>query len=105
MQRAVISCSSNGANKIVSGVTGRRIRVICFLLSFSGSVNAKWQDGTTDVTGLIYGAAAATVASPQDPMLPGGPYGQFETSQGVDLNLNLSSAVAVGGYIVYDLVP
>lgn len=106
MLTAKIAASSSGANQIVAGVTGVRYRVIAFAISFSGSVNAKWQTGTTDVTGLFYGAAAAVAQSPTLPVPTRQvqPPAQFETNAGDDLTLNLSGATAVGGYVCYERV-
>ena len=81
---------------IVAAVTGKKIRVIAGKLSFSGTVNAKWQSSTTsDLTGLTYG-----VANTLDPY-QFNPGGHFETVAGELLNLNLSAGVAVGGYVDY----
>lgn len=103
--RAAIAASTNGAgNTLVAAVAGKKIRVIAFLLSFSGTVNAKFQSGgSTDLTGLIYGVANTQVSSPAIPPVPSGiPIGQFETNTGEALTLNLSAGTAVGGYLVYD---
>lgn len=106
-QTAKISCSASGGNQIVAGVTNRRIRVLGFVLTFSAAVNAKWQDGTTDVTGLLYGVGTAPppVVAPVAPPIVGSAVYWFQTSQGADLTLNLSGNVAVGGHVVYDLGP
>ena len=101
---AIIAASSLGDNQIVAGVTGKRIRVLGFVLSFSGSTNAKWRDGTTDLTGLEYGAAGAVNVAPVTPSVLASGIGWFSTSQGNALQLNLSAAVAVGGFVLYDLV-
>ncbi len=101
---AAIAASAAGANTIVAGITGRRIRVLGFLLSFSGSVNAKWNDGTSDMTGLYYGAANVQVESPPLPNINPTICGHFICAAGGNLILNLSGATAVGGYVVYDFV-
>lgn len=98
-----IAASSSGANELVAAVAGRRIRVIAYKLSFSGSVNAKFQSGSTDLTGLIYGVAAKDSDSVNLPQPVAGPLPQFATAPGEALNLNLSAGTAVGGYVVYDL--
>ena len=106
LYRAAIAASTNGANNtLVAAVTGKKIRVIAFLLSFAGTVNAKFQSNqSSDLTGLIYGVANVQAPSPAIPALPSGiPIGQFETNVGESLSLNLSAGVAVGGYVVYDL--
>lgn len=92
---AKIAAASSGANEVVAAVTGKKIRVLGYLLSSAGTVNAKWQSASTDLTGLHY-----TVANVQVPVAFS-PVGHFETASGEALNLNLSGAVAVGGYLVY----
>lgn len=108
MQSAVINASASGANTIVAGVQGRRIRVYGYVLSFSGQANAKWQDsGGSDLTGLLYGSAAGVqVIAPAVPPIAGSQPGWFTTTaQGQGLILNLSAAVAVSGHVLYDLCP
>lgn len=102
-----IAASSSGANEIVAAAAGFKYRVLGFILSFSGSVNAKWQSGSTDLTGLFYGAAGVLAFSPDSPQPTSQPIapGQFTTAAGQALNLNLSGATAVGGYVVYEKVP
>ena|SRR5581483_4442460 len=95
----LISCSSSGANQIIAGTSGYKIRVLQYVITASGSVNAKWQNGSTDVTGLLY-MTADTGAS-----VPYCKEGLFETTDGNALNLNLSGATAVGGHMVVSIVP
>lgn len=101
-----IAASASGANEIVAAVTGRKIRLLAFHLSFSGSVNAKWQSASTDKTGLIYGAAATQVTGRAHEPAPSqvAPPFVLETAAGEALNLNLSGATAVGGWATYDVV-
>lgn len=108
MLSKAISASSNGDNTIVAAVSNRRIRVLGFVLTFSAAVNVKWKDGaSTDLTGLLYGVGTAPipVQAPCVPPVMGCQPGWFATSQGNALVLNLSGAVAVGGFVLYDLVP
>jgi hypothetical protein len=105
LQSVAIAASNIGTNKIVAGVAGKRIRLIAWSLSFSGTVNAKWQDGSTDLTGLRYGLAGGAWDMPMaTPRAVAGKDAYLETTAGNDLNLNLSGAVAVGGFVVYELV-
>lgn len=94
---AKISASTSGNNTIVAAVTGKKIRVIEFALSFAGTVNAKFQSGAagTDLTGLYAGLAGGQVPGSFSPL------GKFETASATLLNLNLDAAVLVGGYVVY----
>lgn len=103
-----IAASSSGDNEIVAAVTGpsRKIRVLAFHLSFGGTVNAKWKSGaSTDKTGLLYGILGTQLpARAHEAPSQHSPPFIFETAAGEALNLNLSGAVAVGGWVTYDLV-
>lgn len=99
VQYADVADASSGANEIVAAVTGKRIRVLSYVLSASAAVNAKWQSGSTDKTGLLYFAAAGYGA-----VAPFNEQGWFETAAGEALNLNLSGAVTVGGHVSYVLL-
>ncbi len=106
MPTAVITAASNGDNTAVAGVTGYAIRVISFVLTFSAAVNAKFTDGAggTALTGLLYGIG--TGPQPIVCTAPSGlARGQFQTTTGNALVLNLSGATAVGGFIVYETIP
>lgn len=109
MLTAPINCNSNGANVIIAAdAAGRKIRVFGFLLSFSGTVNATFQTqtGSAALTGPIYGVAGSYVISPvlPTPDKQVQPIPHFVTVAGDELILNLSPGVAVGGYVLYDLV-
>lgn len=105
MLTAAIAAANNGDNQLLTGAAGYKYRVIAFKLSFSGTVNAKFRSGSNDLTGLIYGAAAKDSDSVNLPNTsPTTPPGQFTTNPGEDLNLNLSGAVGVGGFIVYERI-
>jgi hypothetical protein len=111
MPSAVITASSSGDNTIVSGQAGYAVRVLYFLLSFSGIavVNAIWKSdvggGAVALTGTIFGPL--TGGQPQTidagEVAPAG-RGLFQTASGKALNLNLSAAQAVGGFVVYEMV-
>lgn len=94
---AVIDASSSGNNTIVAAVAGKKIRVLSYVLSFSGSVNVKWQSaaGGTDISKLLYGAAGVSFNGSFSPA------GHLQTAVGELLNLNLSAATAVGGHLTY----
>lgn len=96
---ASVSASSSGDNEIVAANGTNKIRVLGYVLVSSGTVNAKWRSATTDKSGLLYFVANTGVSAPFSPV------GHLETAAGAALNLNLSGAVAVGGHIVYVLVP
>jgi len=99
IKRAKISAASSGNNTIVSAVSNKRIRVLALTLMSAGSVNATFQSGAsgTDLTGAMP-LAANTGFSPAY-----SPLGQFETEPGELLNLSLSAAIQVSGWMTYEL--
>jgi hypothetical protein len=110
VKSVAIQASTNGSNNVlVAAVSGKVIRVLAYLLSFSGSVNAKFQSNqSTDLTGLHYGIAGTVAASPPVPVnvVAGSrPPACFETAAGEALTLNLSAGTPVGGWLVYELLP
>lgn len=98
MNHVKISTSSSGNTELIAAVTGRKIRVISYVIVCNAAVNVKFQSGSTDITGLLYfaanGGAACTVEG----------LGCFQTAAGEALNINLSGAIAVGGHITYVVV-
>ncbi len=103
MAFAEISAANNGDNTIVSGVTGKRIRVTGYLLVASGAVNAKWKSAGNDLSGAIPLAAQTVLPASVTPSFPGGASkGWLETNPGEDLILNLSGATLVAGHLSYE---
>jgi hypothetical protein len=90
----VINATTSGDTQVVAGVTDKRIRVIAFCIVASGAVNVKFRSGTTDITGPMSLVSGGGVAHAYDG-------GLFETAVGQPLNINLSAAQQVGGYVVY----
>ncbi len=104
-----ISVASNGDNQAIAGVAGKLIRVLSFVLVSSGAVNATFKSkpssgSQTNLTGAMPLAANTVVPSPPAVWTPGGLQGQFECNPGEDLNLNLSGAVGVYGWLTYQLI-
>lgn len=94
---AKITASASGATTIVALVSSKKIRVLAWSVVCNAAVNVKWQSHVTptDLTGLHYFAANGGITVPFSPV------GYFETVAGEALDINLSSAVAVGGSLVY----
>lgn len=92
-----VAVSSSGVNEAIALVSAKKIRVLAAFLSVAGTVNVKFQSHVTptDLTGLLYGVATVGIVLPYNPL------GWFETVSGEALDLNLSTATAVGGVIVY----
>lgn len=97
---ATVNASSSGDNNIVSGIAGKTIRVLSYLLIAAAPVTVRWEseDGT-----LLAGPMAMAANTPL--VAPPNPEGYFQTvTSGDDLHLNLSGAVAVGGHITYTVI-
>lgn len=94
---ASITASSSGATTVVAAVTSKKIRVLKVTLIANAAVNVKFQSHVTptDLTGLFYCGANGGVGMTYCPL------GHFETVAGEALDINLSSAVAVGGVLTY----
>ena len=103
VQYRPITASASGATTIVPAptVAGQQIVVLDITVTHSASVNWSLQSHvtTTVATGLMYGTAGPPMVL-SDPM-----NGLFATVPGEALDINLSSAVAVGGLITYVVLP
>jgi hypothetical protein len=95
-----ITASAMGVTNLVAAQAGKSIRVLQVMLVSNGAVNVKFQShvSPTDLTGLFYLVANTGFSSGYSPV------GQFQTTSGEALDINLSGAVAVGGYLSYVLV-
>jgi hypothetical protein len=100
MPNAVVSAASSGANVVIAAVTGKRIKVIAYVLKTKAAVDVKWQSAATDVTGLMgLNSTDSGIVVPPSELS-----GWWTGGVGEALNLNLSGAVAVGGHVTYVLV-
>lgn len=102
MAIAVVAAATLGDNTIVPAVPNKKIRVERYTLhqGVATAQNVKWRSGNTDLTGLLYGPLA--VGRLAEDRASQGEF-IFETVAGQALNLNLSAATPVGGYVVYEL--
>lgn len=94
---AVISAALSGDNTLVAAVTGKKIRVLNGVLLASGTVSVRFESGAagTALTGVIPLTAQTGF------QIPYAPVGNFESASGVLLNLELSAAVGVYGWLCY----
>ncbi len=97
-QYAPIVASASGATEIVGAVAGHRIVILSFYWRSNGSVNVKWQSGSSDMSGLSYEAASTGQVCPHNSK------GWGQTGVNEALNINLSASVGVGGMLVYSLL-
>jgi hypothetical protein len=98
--RAKIDTSSSGNNTLVAAVAGYKIRVHNIVLVSAGTNSVKFQSGAsgTDLTGDLNLTASTGFAPGFDPI------GHFETAAGSLLNMVLTAAVSVDGWLTYSLV-
>lgn len=101
MKYAVINASASGSNTVVAAVTGKRIRVLSYVMIAAGDVTVTWRSASTAISGPMALATNGGAAPGSGQMAPVGLFGQFQTEAGEALNMNLSAAVAVGGHLTY----
>jgi hypothetical protein len=96
---APIDASSAGDNEILALVAGRKIRVIGIKFSVADAVVLTWKSNATAL------GAAETYKAGGGMSDYWGPHGCFfETGVGEALNLGLSGAVQVSGWLNYILI-
>lgn len=98
--RAKIDAADSGNNTLVAAVAGKKIRVIQFGLILDGAVTVQFQSGANG-TALTGAMAPGTNGGLCPPFCP---WGLLETAAGELLNLRLSAAVGVRGWLTYQLV-
>jgi hypothetical protein len=94
---APIDVATSGNNTLVAAVSGKRIRVLAAILISAGSVNVRFESGADGAA--LSGQMALTANSGFT--MPYNPAGWFESVAGALLNLELSAAVSVDGFLVY----
>jgi hypothetical protein len=100
VQYAIIDHAASGNNTLVAAVTGKKIRVVSFILVSTGTVLARFQSGAggTALSGQMSMAANTSISAAFNPA------GWFETAAAALLNLDLSAAISVDGVLGYVLV-
>ena len=102
---AAFDSAGNETFTIVAATTGKKIRVLAYVVSITGTQTVKFQSkpsGTaTDLTGkgLAVPASTTTIVSAGY-----NPRGWFETTLGSALQAVSSAAGNVGGHLTYILV-
>jgi hypothetical protein len=101
MKFAAINASASGSNAIVAAATGKRIRVVSYVIVAAGAVTATWQSASTALSGPMSLASSGGASASVGILAPGGAYGLFQTEAGEALNLSLGGAVNVAGHLCY----
>jgi len=102
MPNLVIAASASGDTTLLAAVSTKRWLVRKLVLVAKTAVDIKFKSGSTDVTGVMSFAANQTMVLPwqnekDQAWLIGGAVNQA-------LVINLSAAIVVGGFLVYDWV-
>lgn len=95
VQQVAVNCASSGSNQLVAAVVGQKVRVHKFLFVVGGGVSLTVADGSTPLTGAMPLVANQILSGAE------GPLPHFTGGTGNALNLVLSSAVQVSGYLLY----
>jgi hypothetical protein len=93
---AISASSAAGPFTLVAAVTGKRIRVINYVLNVTAAVTAQFKSGDTVVSGAMEFAAKSTVSSAAV-----GVDGLFQTDAGVALTLVVGGSTAIAGHLCY----
>lgn len=86
------------ADTLVAAVSGKRLRVISYVLSLTAAGAVKLQSNTTDITGAISAGANAPFAASYNPA------GHCDTAQGEALKIDVTGGGTVNGHITYQEV-
>lgn len=100
-QFAVIAAAAGGDNTLVAAVTGKKIRVTALVLVASGGANTIRFESAASGTALT---GQMDILDNGQFVVPHNPVGWFETAASALLNLELSAATAVAGFLKYVLV-
>lgn len=96
VQHGVINTAASGNTTLATPATGKKIKVISYVIVSGGTVNVKFRSTTTgDITGPMPLVANTGVSSGDSE------YYHFKTVASEALQINLSAAVQVSGHFTY----
>jgi hypothetical protein len=103
---AVINATGAGAHAVVPAVPNQKIRVLAFTALSTSNVTLQFLSDSTPITGPMPVLASGGMATSIGQLGTGGHgvFGLMETEAGEALNLNLSGAAIVGGFLTYYLI-
>jgi hypothetical protein len=99
-----IAAASSGANALVAAAAGKIIRVMQYTLVAAGTVTAKFQSASTDLTGAMSMIVGLPIVAAGPVSTGGRATPLFQTVAGEALNISLGGAVAVAGHLVIEEV-
>lgn len=98
IRRALVDVNTAATHSLVAGFIGYRIHVVAAVLTAAGNV-------TVTVRGGVGVAAPVTMIAGTPLVLPECSAGWIRCLTGQALQIELGAAVAVGGTVIYRLVP
>jgi hypothetical protein len=103
---AKINATASGSNTIVPAVANKKIRVLAFTALTDANVTIEWLSNATAISGPMPILASGGMATSIGQLGTGGHgvFGLMETEAGQALNLDLSAAANVGGFLTYYLI-
>lgn len=103
MKYALIDLNATG--NVVAAITGKRIRLVSYVLVASGAGTVRWRSATTNLSGAMTVATGTPIVAPFAPEGMAGQKGHLETATSEALNLEISGSIQVSGHLVYEAVP
>jgi len=104
MKSVVISANTAGDNTIITGVTGKAIRVLGYMITSANNNMLIWKSGSTAISGELHIPTSGNLSVQFGDNWPSGASFALQTNSGESLILTLDSAHMVGGHITYVLV-
>jgi hypothetical protein len=100
---AVISATADGANTVVAAVTGKKIRVLGYVLNVNAAGTVQWKTAASaNLSGLMEFVDGGGLVVPCCD--PTGEVFWFETVAGEALTITTAAGVDALGHIVYQLI-
>jgi hypothetical protein len=105
MNTAIISTTGNASTVVITGVAGKRIRVLAYTMSSSTTAEAQWFSATTALSGKMHMGANGNIAIHLGDNWPSGGLPVLQTIVGEDLILTTTNTAGViGGHLTYVMV-
>lgn len=105
MNTAIISTTGNASTVVITGVAGKRIRVLAYTFNSSTAAEAQWFSATTPLSGTMHMGANGNIAIHLGDNWPSGGLPVLQTALGEDLILKTTNTAGVlGGHLTYVMV-
>ena len=105
MNTAIISTTGNASTVVITGVAGKRIRVLAYTMSSSTAAEAQWFSATTAISGKMHMGSNGNIAIHLGDNWPSGGLPVLQTATGEDLILTTTNTSGVlGGHLTYVMV-